>query len=76
MKLMDLESTRLKLIEITWNDLENIHRLHTFPEVDEFNTLGIPKSIEETREVIRPVIEDRGTIIIIMLSLRMTPRDY
>jgi len=54
---MEIESTRLKLIEITWNDLEDIHSLHSIPEVDEFNTLGIPKSIEETREIIRPVIE-------------------
>ncbi len=54
---MELQSLRLKLIEITWNDLEDIHNLHSIPEVDEFNTLGIPKSIEETREIIRPVIE-------------------
>jgi len=54
---MDIESTRLKLLEITWNDLMDIHRLHSFPEVDEFNTLGIPKSIEDTEEVIRPSIE-------------------
>jgi len=54
---MDIESSRLKLLEITWNDLMDIHRLHSFPEVDEFNTLGIPKSIEDTEEVIRPSIE-------------------
>lgn len=54
---MELESPRLKLTEITWNDLEDIHNLHSIPEVDEFNTLGLPKSIEETREIIRPVID-------------------
>jgi ribosomal-protein-alanine N-acetyltransferase len=54
---MELESGRLKLIEITWNDLGDIHNLHSIPEVDEFNTLGLPKSIEETREIIRPFIE-------------------
>jgi ribosomal-protein-alanine N-acetyltransferase len=54
---MDIESKRLKLLEITWNDLMDIHRLHSFPEVDEFNTLGIPKSIEDTKVVIRPLIE-------------------
>jgi len=52
-----MESTRLKLIEITWNDMEDIHKLHSIPEVDEFNTLGIPKSIEETQEIVRPLIE-------------------
>jgi ribosomal-protein-alanine N-acetyltransferase len=54
---MELESKRLKIVEITWKDLEDIHKLHSIPEVDEFNTLGIPKSIEETREIIRPLIE-------------------
>jgi RimJ/RimL family protein N-acetyltransferase len=56
---MDLESKRLKLKEITWDDIEDIHRLHSFPEVDEYNTLGIPKNIEETKENIRPIIEDQ-----------------
>jgi hypothetical protein len=31
---MDLESARLKLLEISWNDLEDIHRLLSFPEDD------------------------------------------
>ncbi len=55
---MEIESNRLILTEITWGDLENIHALHSIPEVDEFNTLGLPKNIEETREVIRPIIEE------------------
>jgi ribosomal-protein-alanine N-acetyltransferase len=57
---MELESTRLKLIEITWNDLEDIHNLHSIPEVDEFNTLGIPGDIEETRKIVHPLIEARN----------------
>jgi hypothetical protein len=59
---MDLESKRLILKEISWDDLEDIHRLHSFPEVDEFNTLGLPNNIEETKEVIRPVIEGQTKI--------------
>lgn len=54
---MELESTRLKLREVTWNDLEIIHTLYSLPETDEYNTLGIPKNIEETRELVRPMIE-------------------
>jgi RimJ/RimL family protein N-acetyltransferase len=56
---MNLESARLRLIEISWDDLDNIHHLHTIAEVDEFNTLGIPEDVDETREVIRPVIDDQ-----------------
>ena len=55
----EINSDRLYLREISWNDLPNIHRLHLYPEVDEFNTLGIPKSIDITQEVIRPAIEDK-----------------
>jgi RimJ/RimL family protein N-acetyltransferase len=56
---MEIESKRLLLKEITWDDLEAIHHIHSFPEVDEFNTLGIPKDLDETREVIRKGIEDK-----------------
>jgi len=54
---MEIITERLLLREITWNDLENIHNLHSIAEVDEYNTLGIPKNMEETRELIRPDIE-------------------
>lgn len=57
---MDLTSDRLLLKEVEWSDVENIHTLHSDPEVDRFNTLGIPSSIEDTRSVIRPAIEERS----------------
>ncbi len=60
---MELSSERLKLIEIGWEDVEDIHKLHSVPEVDEFNTLGIPADIEETKEIIRPVIENQDAEI-------------
>jgi [ribosomal protein S5]-alanine N-acetyltransferase len=56
---MNITSQRILLKEITWDDLENIHTLHSCPEVDEYNTLGIPDNIKVTREVIRPAIEDQ-----------------
>lgn len=54
---MEIESKRLELQEITWADLENIHRLYSLPETDEYNTLGIPKDIEESKEMVRLMIE-------------------
>lgn len=54
---MEITTERLLLREITWNDLEDIHRLHSKPEVDEYNTLGLPKNLDETRELMRPDIE-------------------
>lgn len=54
---MEIVTERLLLREITWNDLDDIHRLHSEPKVDEFNTLGIPKNLDETRELMRADIE-------------------
>lgn len=52
MKHPDIQSNRLKLQLISLADLELIHQLHSYPEVDEFNTLGIPENIEETRSIV------------------------
>lgn len=57
---MEIITENLLLREITWDDLEVIHQLHSVPEVDEFNTLGIPVDIEETRELMRPGVEAKA----------------
>lgn len=48
-----LSTERLELRLIELSDLESIHALHTLPETDKFNTLGIPKNIEETTLIIK-----------------------
>lgn len=53
----ELETERLFLSEISWDDVDDIHRLHSYPEVDEFNTLGIPKNLEESRKYVRDIID-------------------
>ncbi|MGW9686856.1 GNAT family N-acetyltransferase [Flagellimonas sp. 2504JD1-5] len=58
---MTIASERLQLLEINWDDLSDIHRLHSIPEVDQYNALGIPKDIEETKEVIRPFIDAQNS---------------
>ncbi|MFK7749578.1 MAG: GNAT family N-acetyltransferase [Kordia sp.] len=52
MKNINIKSDRIKLRLIKLSDLESIHTLHSLPETDEFNTLGIPKNIEETQTII------------------------
>lgn len=52
------ERTLLKLIEIS--DLDAIHNLHSFPETDEFNALGIPENKEETKSIIEPWIAENN----------------
>ena len=60
---MKIETARLVLTEIGWDDLNDIHHLHSIAEVDEYNTLGIPISENETKEIIRPTIEDQQSKI-------------
>ena len=50
------ERTRVRLIKLS--DLNSIHKLHSLPETDEYNTLGIPKSVEETKSIIEPWITE------------------
>jgi ribosomal-protein-alanine N-acetyltransferase len=57
---MEIITKRLILKEIDWDDLGDIHRLHSLPEVDEYNTLGIPGELAETKELIRKDIEKKA----------------
>jgi RimJ/RimL family protein N-acetyltransferase len=57
---MKIESERLLLDEISWDDLSEIHQLHSIPEVDEYNCLGLPKSIEDTRKIVSSMLEAQG----------------
>jgi [ribosomal protein S5]-alanine N-acetyltransferase len=57
---MNILTERLSINEINLDDLYIIHKIHSYPEVDEFNTLGIPKNIEITKNVIQPAIDNQG----------------
>jgi len=51
MNTIHLHTGRLLLRPVIIEDLDLIHALHSLEETDRFNTLGIPKNIEETRQV-------------------------
>ena len=57
-----ITTKRLELRPIEFRDLDMIHALHSLPETDEFNTLGIPDNIETTRSIIEPWIADNKSI--------------
>ena len=59
----NLSTIRLLLKEITWDDLQTIHAIHSRPEVDEFATLGIPRNEEDTKDYMRPYINNEGRSI-------------
>ena len=58
MDKIELKSNRLKLRLVKENDLNSIHELHSLPETDEFNTLGIPKNISETKSILESWIKN------------------
>ncbi|HEY3385969.1 MAG TPA: GNAT family protein [Saprospiraceae bacterium] len=49
---MMLETKRLYLRELVVEDLDHIHELHSLPETDQYNTLGIPDSIQITEQLL------------------------
>jgi RimJ/RimL family protein N-acetyltransferase len=55
-----LQTNRLLISPISIEDLTNIHQLHSLPETDEFNTLGIPENLDETESIIKEWIENNN----------------
>lgn len=53
-----LFTERLMLRLVTLADLDAVHQLHCFPEVDQFNTLGIPKNITSTEKMLAVLVAD------------------
>lgn len=46
-----LETERLIIRDLQDGDLDAMHELNSLPETDEYNTLGIPESVEATRAI-------------------------
>lgn len=47
-----IKTERLILRDVKSEELSLVHQLHSFPEVDEFNTLGIPENEAATAEIL------------------------
>jgi len=56
---IDLETERLWLREFKWKDVPLVHKLHQYPEVAIYNTLGIPTELTQTRDAMKRAIEDQ-----------------
>jgi RimJ/RimL family protein N-acetyltransferase len=52
-------SHNLNFREIRIDDIPKIHELNSYPEVDLYNTLGIPESIKVTENTILPFIQEQ-----------------
>lgn len=58
----EIFTERLKLRLIEFSDLNSIHVLHSFPEIDKYNTLGIPNEVKETENIVRRWIEQNNIL--------------
>ena len=47
-----IKTNRLHIRELTSADIDKVHELHSLPETDEFNTLGIPETIQTTEKIL------------------------
>ena len=63
-----ITSERLSLISISSFDILNIHKLHSLPNVDRFNTLGIPENLKETEKIFAMWL--RGNDLIFKIELK------
>ncbi len=52
MNNLHLTTERLSLRTVSAADLAHIHELHSLPETDEFNTLGIPENTGQTKVIL------------------------
>lgn len=57
---IEILTERIKLRLIQLSDLDSIHKLHVLPETDEYNTLGVPNNIEDTKSIIEPWIAENN----------------
>ncbi len=55
---VEIIAERITLRLIKMSDLNSIHELHLLPETDEFNTLGIPQNINDTKSIIQSWIAE------------------
>jgi RimJ/RimL family protein N-acetyltransferase len=58
---MEIQTERLKLEELSLNDLNAIHHLHSLVQTDEFNTLGIPETIQVTELLLTNWVDQQST---------------
>ncbi|WP_010229015.1 GNAT family N-acetyltransferase [Gillisia marina] len=58
MNTYQLNTKRLKLAPLTSEEISFVHRLLSNPKVDFYNTLGIPKNIEETKVILNEMVSE------------------
>lgn len=58
MNVFELSTERLTLVPLSRKEIEFVHLLHSNPEVDFYNTLGIPETIEHTKIILNEMVSE------------------
>ena len=58
---MQLQTQRLLLRELITEDLNAIHEMNSLPEVDQYNTLGLPENIGATEKLLNDWLLEQQT---------------
>lgn len=58
--LLNLETPRLLIRELDLDDILPIHQMNSQPQVAAFNTIGIPKSLDQTAHMLEPLIAEQS----------------
>ena len=59
---MIIQTSRLNFRDLSLSDVDNIHSLHSSPDTDRFNTLGIPETIETTKKLVSEWLTAQNTL--------------
>jgi ribosomal-protein-alanine N-acetyltransferase len=57
---MRLETERLNMTIVKVEDLSEVHQLNSYPEVDEFNTLGLPANEKVTEKIMNEWLQKQN----------------
>ena len=60
--IIHLETIRLQIRDLSSSDVGSIHRLHSHPDTDKYNTLGVPENIQTTEHIVAEWLECQHSI--------------
>ncbi|WP_118973709.1 GNAT family N-acetyltransferase [Taibaiella koreensis] len=73
--MFSLETPRLLLRDIAIVDVPAIHALHSLPETDQYNTMGIPAHIGVTNDLVRTWLTTQEAVPRVHFILAVTLKD-
>ncbi len=73
--MITLESERLHYNPLVMTDIDDVHALHSLPETDRYNTLGIPADIETTRAVMTNWLQQMETTPVQLYVFKLTEKE-